>query len=289
LPIVTKGETYREPAVELQLPGSRLVFHLPDGSTGRLGSDRVFKIFSQDRKLSCFLFQHGGSEPLPADWVSAEFTLAGETLVPVGVVKRAQNDTVFRYFEGPSIIAWKVAKTDRSGSGLHASAAASKPDAERFRKFVNLFVRSLRRRKSAPSVPTPSVPPGPLPAPPPPAPIVTRDQRLYGLWYYSSSLRSGGASMTSFRFRYFAADGRFAQGGESYATFVRTGSGGQWAGMDTLHARVPADERGTWETKGRILTLNYDDNMCSEFDYYVERNDLLLQQPGRDNQLWSRG
>ena len=95
--------------------------------------------------------------------------------------------------------------------------------------------------------------------------------------------------MTTFRFRYFAGDGRFAQGGESYATFVQTGSGGQWAGMDVLHSRVPVGERGTWETARGVLTLNFDDNMYSEFSYYVEGNDLLLQQQGRDNQLWTRG
>jgi hypothetical protein len=128
-----------------------------------------------------------------------------------------------------------------------------------------------------------------VPPAPPVVPLVTRDQRLRGLWYYSPSIRSGSASMTTFRFRYFAGDGRFAQGGESYATFVQTGSGGQWAGMDVLHSRVPVGERGTWETARGVLTLNFDDNMYSEFSYYVEGNDLLLQQQGRDNQLWTRG
>jgi hypothetical protein len=59
--------------------------------------------------------------------------------------------------------------------------------------------------------------------------------------------------------------------------------------MDVLHSRVPEGERGTWETARGVLTLNYEDNMCSEFSYYVEGNDLLLQQPDRDNQLWTRG
>jgi hypothetical protein len=271
---------------EIQLPGSRLVFCLPDSSTGRFVSDGVFKIFSEDRKLSCFLFQHGGAEPLPPDWVSAEFALAGETLRPMGVLKRAQNDTVFRYLEGPSVVACKFAKTNRSGAGLHGSAAARKEDAERLRTFVKLFLGSLRRRKSTPPPPQsrPVTPPTP-----PPAPIVTRDQRLRGLWHCSSPITSGSDSMTSFRFRYFAGDGRFAQGGESYATFVQTGSSGKWAGMNVLHSRVPPDERGTWETARGILTLNYEDNMCSEFSYCVQGNDLLLQQPGRDNQFWTRG
>ena len=95
--------------------------------------------------------------------------------------------------------------------------------------------------------------------------------------------------MTSFRFRYFAGDGRFAQGGESYATFVTTGSGGEWSGMDTLHSNVPPGERGTWKTSGRILTLNFDDDMCSEFEYFLQGNDLMLSQPARDAQVWTRG
>ena len=95
--------------------------------------------------------------------------------------------------------------------------------------------------------------------------------------------------MVVFRFRYFARDGRFAQGGEYYATFVRPSSDGTWAGIDILCSKVPPGERGTWETGHGVLTLNYDDQMYSEFSYYLEDNGLLLSPPGRENQLWTRG
>jgi hypothetical protein len=94
--------------------------------------------------------------------------------------------------------------------------------------------------------------------------------------------------MVTFRFRYFAHDGRFAQGGQSYLAFVRPSSDGSWAGMDTLFSNVPPGERGRWETSRGILTLYYDDELYSEFSYYVEGNSLLLSQPGRERQLWTR-
>ena len=95
--------------------------------------------------------------------------------------------------------------------------------------------------------------------------------------------------MTTFRFRYLSADGRFAQGGESFATFVNSGSGGSWAGMDILRSKVPPGERGTWKTAPGILTLNYEDNMYSEFRYSVDGNSLMLTPERREVQIWSRG
>jgi hypothetical protein len=95
--------------------------------------------------------------------------------------------------------------------------------------------------------------------------------------------------MITFRFRYFARDGRFAQGGQSYATFVRPSGDGSWAGMDTLCSKLPPGERGTWETGNDVLTLHYDDQMYSEFSYYLQGNSLMLSQPGGERQLWTRG
>ena len=94
--------------------------------------------------------------------------------------------------------------------------------------------------------------------------------------------------MITFRFRYFARDGRFAQGGESYATFVRPSSDGSWTGMETLRSKLPPGERGTWETGRGLLTLNCDDQTCYEFSYYADGNSLMLSQPGREKQLWTR-
>jgi hypothetical protein len=80
---VKPGRIYSEPGVELQLPESHLAFRLPQDFTGRLRPDGTFKIFSTDRQVSCFVFVHGPSTPLPANWMSAEFTIDGEKLVAI--------------------------------------------------------------------------------------------------------------------------------------------------------------------------------------------------------------
>ena len=292
---VVPGDIYRDPQMDLQLPQSHLAFRVPAGFTGRLSADGAFKIFSADRKLSCFMFVHGVGKNLPANWMTAGFALDGETLVAVGEQKHAQSDTVYRTFEGPKIFAYKFQKTNQRGAGLHGSAAALKSDADRLSKFLKPFLAFLHRGEPASSPgPSPASSPTPAPSstpirptsPPPIAPL--RDRRLIGLWYYSPVLRSGSASMITFRFRYFSADGHFAQGSESFATFVRSHVG-QWSGMDTLRSKVPAGERGTWETTRDVLTLNYEDNMYSEFRYYVEGNSMMLTPARSEIQLWTRG
>lgn len=291
---VLRGRAYGEPGVDLQLPESHLAFRLPPDFTGRLAADGTFKIFSADRQLSCFVFVHSPGTPLPPNWTSAEFTIDGKKLVATGPLKHAQSDLIYRSFEGGQLLCYKFAKTNRHGAGLHGSAAGFKTEADRLTAFLKPFLSSFHRgaplSSSPPAPPAPPpVPSPPTPSPPPVAPIVTRDQRLYGLWYYSPPiLRSGSASMVTFRFRYFARDGRFAQGGESYTTFVRPSSDGSWAEMDTLRSKLPPGERGTWETGRGLLILNCDDQTCYEFSYYVEGNSLTLSQPGRENQLWLR-
>lgn len=295
---VKQGQIYGEPGVELQLPESHLAFRLPQDFTGRLRPDGTFKIFSADRQISCFIFVHGSGTPLPVNWMSAEFTIDGEKLVATGQLKHVQSDSVYRSFEGDRLLCYKFEKTNRRGAGLHGSAAALKAEADRLTAFLKPFLSSFHREAafSSPTATTLAPPPTPAPSPlpptpqppPSPAPTVTRDQRLYGLWHYSPTLRSGSDSMTMFRFRYFARDGRFAQGGQSYATFVRRSSDGSWAGIDTLRSKLPPGERGTWETGHGVLTLHYDDQMYSEFSYYVEGNSMMLSQPGRENQLWIR-
>jgi len=298
LKYIVAGEVYRDAEVDLQLPRSHLAFRLPAGCTGRLSGNGAFKIFSVDRRLSCFVFVHGADGARPADWMRADFALDGETLVAVGEQKHAQSDTVYRAFEGPTLSAFKFEKTNRQGAGLHGSAAALKPEAEPLVRFLKRFLASLHRGEAASGpTPTPAPTPAPIrppapapPPPPPPPPAPPRDRRLVGLWHYSPpALRSGAFSMVTFRSRYFFADGHFAQGGESFATFVRSGGGGQWAGMETLHSTVPPGERGTWETTPGVLRLNYDDNMYSEFRYSVEGNSLMLTPERREIQLWSRG
>ena len=156
----------------------------------------------------------------------------------------------------------QVRKDKSTGAGLHGSAAALKAEADRLTAFLKPFLSSFSLSWTPVSSATDTeqrrcrrVRLTPPPPPPSPALIVTRDQRLYGRWYYSPILRSGSASMITFRFRYFARDGRFAQGGESYATFVNQVGDGNWAGMDTLCSKLPPGDRGTWETNHDVLTL----------------------------------
>lgn len=293
LKYIVPGEIYRDAEMDLQLPRSHLAFRVPAGSTGRLGANGAFKIFSAGRNLSCFVFAHGPDRALPANWMGATFALDGEALVAVGEQKHAQSDTVYRAFEGAKLLAYKFEKTNRQGAGLHGSAAALRSEADRLSAFLAVFLSSLHRGEGV-SGPAPTPAPIPVPAPPPPPPppppvAPLRDRRLNGLWYYSPMLRSGSASMVTFRFRYFSADGHFAQGGESFGTFVRSGGSGQWAGMDTLRSKVAPGERGTWETTSDVLTLRYEDNMYSEFRYYVEGNSLMLTPERREIQIWSRG
>jgi len=141
----------------------------------------------------------------------------------------------------------QIRKDESSGARVcMVPPQRSKTDADRLMAFLKPLLSSFHRGEPGftPATPTPAPAPVPAPPPPPPqipppAPVVTRDQRLHGLWY-APILRSGSDSMTMFRFRYFAYDGRFAQGGESYATFVRRSSDGSWDGMDTLRSKLPS-------------------------------------------------
>ncbi|MEX0805582.1 MAG: hypothetical protein WD688_20040 [Candidatus Binatia bacterium] len=286
---IVPGDIYRDPQMDLQLPQSHLAFRIPAGFSGRLSANGAFKIFSADRKLSCFVFVHGAGKKLPTNWMTVNFALDGETLVAAGEQKHAQSDTVYRTFEGAKILAYRFEKTNRQGAGLHGSAAALKSEADRLTKFLKPFLSSLHRGEPA-SWPAPIPAPIPVPvqpsAPPPIAPL--RDRRLIGLWYYSPTLRSGSASRVTFRFRYLTADGHFAEGDQSFSTFVRSGSSGQWAGMETLRSKVVPGDRGTWETTHDVLTLNYEDDMYSEFRYYVDGNSVMLTTERGENQVWNR-
>src|SRR5438093_6930450 len=225
--------------MDVQLPRSHLALRVPAGSTGRLSVDGAFKIFAADRNLSGFVVVHGATGTLTARWMSAPFALDGETLLAVGDRKHAQSDTMYQAFEGASLLAYKFEKTNKHGAGLHGSAAASKSEADRLCEFLEAILASLHRGEAVSwPAPTPAPVPAPAPAPSPPSPpppvVPTPDHRLIGLWHYSPTLRSGSAPMTTFRFRYLFADGHFAQGGESFATLVRSARGGEWAGMETL-------------------------------------------------------
>jgi hypothetical protein len=118
---------------------------LPSDFAGRLRPDGTFKIFSADRQLSCFVFVHGTGTPLPANWMSAEFTIDGEKLVATGQLKHAQSDLVYGSFEGDRLLSYKFEKTNRRGAGLHGSAAALKAEADRVTAFLKPFLSSFHR------------------------------------------------------------------------------------------------------------------------------------------------
>jgi hypothetical protein len=294
LKYIVAGDIYRDREMDLQIPQSHLALRIPAGFTGRLGADGAFKIFSGDRKLSCFVFVHSADKKFPKNWTSATFALDGETLVAASEQKHAQSDTVYRMFKGADIIAYKFEKTNRQGAGLHGSAAALKSEADRLAKFLKPFLSSMHRGEPA-SSPAPSPAPivvATLPPPRPPiAPVIApvRDRRLIGLWHYTPTLRSGSASRVTFRFRYFTGDGYFAEGGESFSTFVKSCSSGQWAGIATLRSKVAPGDRGRWEATRDVLTLNYEDDMYAKFRYYVEGNSMMLTTERGENQPWNRG
>ena len=94
--------------------------------------------------------------------------------------------------------------------------------------------------------------------------------------------------MSLSRTRYFAADGRFAESSQSFATFVQRDGGGNWSGMDTAQSRVAPGDRGHWESARGVLRLNYDDDMYSTFRYVADSESLLLTTDHGEKQLWSR-
>ena len=108
------------------------------------------------------------------------------------------------------------------------------------------------------------------------------------VWHYSDRMSSGGFSLSSHRYRMLGADGRFVQGGQSFATSVPRDSSGNWAGIDSLRSGVAPEDRGRWETKGRHLVLNFEDKTYAEFDYFVQGGSLVLTSSKGTRTLWTR-
>lgn len=82
---------------------------------------------------------------------------------------------------------------------------------------------------------------------PPHSVAPVRDRRLIGLWHCSPFC------VTARPRRYlplplFHRRWQFAEGGESFSTFVRSSSGGQRAGIETLRSKVAPADRGIWDT-----------------------------------------
>ena len=127
--------------------------------------------------------------------------------------------------------------------------------------------------------------PAPEPAPPP-QPAV--DRRMLGLWHHSTYYSSGGFSYSNTRSRLFTADGRYAEGSESFANMVHRDSGGYETGQ-TAASATSDDLRGRWHVAFGLLTLEADNGDAYEFRLEIHPREMLLSQPGRDPQLWTRG
>ena len=125
---------------------------------------------------------------------------------------------------------------------------ALKSEADRLAKFLKPFLSSIHRGEPVSWAAPPPAQSYSQATAPPHSVASVRNRRLIGLWHYSPILRSGSASRITFRFRYFTADGEFAEGGESFSTFVRPSSSGQRAGIETLRSKVAPADRGIWDT-----------------------------------------
>lgn len=144
-------------------------------------------------------------------------------------------------------------------------------------------VDRLHSRLAA-ALPTPPEP-APAPAPPPQEPV---DRRMLGLWHHSTHYFSDGFSYSSTRSRLFTADGLYAEGSQSFADMVHRSSGGYETGR-TAASATGSDSRGRWRVSGTLLTLQADNGDVYEFRLEIYPREMLLSQPGRDPQLWTRG
>jgi 2-oxoglutarate dehydrogenase E2 component (dihydrolipoamide succinyltransferase) len=122
----------------------------------------------------------------------------------------------------------------------------------------------------------------------PPAAEARLDPRLVGTWHRSEFYSSGGFSMSMHRFRVLGADGRFVEGGGSFADLQLLDSSGNWSGIDSLES-VSSEDRGAWQADEGVLTLSWDDGSGAEFTFEVEPDALLLVSTSGDRTLWTRG
>jgi hypothetical protein len=88
----TQGKTYTHGHRLLRAPRARSRL-LPDGYTGRLNKDSIFKICSDDQRISCFLRFHDAATPLPRGWISEPFPLEGQQMAPGGPRRRKKGRT----------------------------------------------------------------------------------------------------------------------------------------------------------------------------------------------------
>jgi hypothetical protein len=174
MPVTTivQGKTYTHRHGLLRAPEGAVAVLLPDGYTGRLNKDSIFKICSDDQRISCFLRFHDAATPLPRGWISEPFPLEGQQMAPVGPAK-TKKGAHSRRFEGAPYVAYKAEKRDARGNGVSCSIAARSEHAATLTTFMrDLLDGALFGDAIAAAAPTPARPEPSQPAPSQPAPVI---------------------------------------------------------------------------------------------------------------------
>jgi hypothetical protein len=167
MPVTTivQGKTYAHRHGLLRAPGGAVAVLLPDGYNGRLNKESIFKIFSDDQCISCYLRFHDAATPLPRGWISEPFPLEGQQMAPVGPAK-TKKGTHSRRFEGAPYVAYKAEKRDAHGNGISCSIAARSEHAATLTTFMrDLLDGALFGDAPAPAAPAPAKPEPSRPAP----------------------------------------------------------------------------------------------------------------------------
>jgi hypothetical protein len=121
---IVRGKTYTHRHGLLRPAGGAVAVRLPDGYSGWLSKESIFKIRSEDKRISCFLRFHDAATPLEHDWISKPFPLEGQQMVPAGPAE-TKNEAHYRRFEGGPYVALKGEKRDASRNGISFSIAAA--------------------------------------------------------------------------------------------------------------------------------------------------------------------
>ena len=169
MPVTTivPGKTYTHRHGLLRAAGGAVAVRLPDGYSGCLNKELIFKIRSDDRRISCFLRFHDAARPLARGWISKPFPLEDQEMVPVGPA-RTKHGAHSRRFEGGAYVAYKAEKRDTSGNGISCSIAASREHAD----TLTTFMRGLLDGALLDDGPTTAVPAPVQPEPSRPEPVV---------------------------------------------------------------------------------------------------------------------
>jgi hypothetical protein len=281
--IIAPGKTYSPRHGVLTAPGGTISLQIPAGYNGRLGKESLFKIISNDGKVSCFMRFHDAASPLARGWIGEAFNLDSARMKAVGPAQTMDGIHCCR-FEGDAYVAYKFEKFDAGRNGISASVATTSDQEDDLKHFMVFVIRWLQLgRKAAPQ---------PAPAPVPPAPVAAParklDRALVGMWHWSEFISSGSASITSHRYRLLSGDGQFVQSSRSFATSVRRDSSGNWMGMDLMKSAAAPGDRGWWEIKSGKLILHYEDDTYTDFDYFLRGDDLMLTDSRGRRTLWSR-